>query len=52
MLPGKQKNYVLKQIRRPVTYLSGNLSKLEKKFINNQRELLMIVFAVTRLNHF
>ena len=43
---------VLLQVSKPVMYVSGALTETEQRYSNIERELLAIVFALKRLNHF
>ena len=43
---------VLLQESKPVMYVSRALTKTEQRYSNIERELLVIVFALERLNHY
>ena len=43
---------VLLQESRPVMYMSRALTETEQRYSNTERELLAIVFALERLNHY
>ena len=52
MHPKKIIGAVLTQNDHPVIYISRNLTSVEQKYSNTEREALAVVFAVTRLRHF
>ena len=43
---------VLLQNGRPVIYVSRTLTETEQRYSNIERELLAVVFALERLNHY
>ena len=43
---------VLLQESKPVIYVSRVLTETEQRYLNIERELLAIVFALKRLNHY
>ena len=43
---------VLLQESKPVMYVSRALTEMEQRYSNIKRELLAIVFALKRLNHY
>ena len=43
---------VLLQESKPVMYVSRALTQMEQRYLNIERELLAIVFAIERLNHY
>ena len=43
---------LLLQDSKPVMYMSGALTETEQRYSNIERELLAIVFALERLNHY
>ena len=43
---------VLLQEGKPVMYISRTLTETEQRYSNIERELLAVVFALDRLNHY
>ena len=43
---------IILQESKPVMYVSRALTETEKRYSNIERELLAIVFALKRLNHY
>ena len=52
MPPKKGLGAVLLQESKPVMYVSRVLTEMEQRYSNIERELLAIVFALKRLNHY